>query len=228
MNPQEIAAYLHTPYIAVVATISRNGAPQLIPNGYRYDGRVLTLITRTDRLKYLNSQRNHRISMCIDDPPVASNDIVISGTATCNEQDIWDEPRPIIARYRAPTEVDDYLAHWNTEPRVLVTVTSFQYPRLAEIRAYAPELPTGWLVSEVSDAAIAQAHTLGLTQICPRADAVTPALVHRLHAEGFVVRAWGMADEALMRRVVNAAADGMTVNFPDTLLTYLQSVSREA
>ena len=39
-----------------------------------------------------------------------------------------------------------------------VTVTSFQYPRLAEIRAYAPELPTGWLVSEVSDATIAQAH----------------------------------------------------------------------
>jgi glycerophosphoryl diester phosphodiesterase len=108
-----------------------------------------------------------------------------------------------------------------------VTVTSFQYPRLDEIRAYAPELPTGWLVSEVSDATIAQAHALGLNQICPRADTVTPALVHRLHAEGFVVRASGVADEALMRQVVEAGADGMTVNFPDTLLTYLQSVSRE-
>lgn len=107
-----------------------------------------------------------------------------------------------------------------------VTVTSFQYPRLAEIRAYAPELPTGWLVSEVSDATIAQAHALGLTQICPRADTVTPALVHRLHAEGFVVRAWGVANEALMRQVVDAGADGMTVNFPDRLLAYLQGCSR--
>jgi glycerophosphoryl diester phosphodiesterase len=78
-----------------------------------------------------------------------------------------------------------------------VTVTSFQQPRLEEMRAYAPELPTGWLVSEVSDATIAQARALGLTQMCPRANTVTPALVRRLHAEGFVVRAWGVADEAL-------------------------------
>jgi glycerophosphoryl diester phosphodiesterase len=103
-----------------------------------------------------------------------------------------------------------------------VTVTSFQQPRLAEIRAYAPELPTGWLVREVSDATIAQAHALRLTQLCPRADTVTPALVRRLHAEGFVVRAWGVADEALMRQVVDAGADGMTVNFPDRLLAYIQ------
>jgi glycerophosphoryl diester phosphodiesterase len=107
-----------------------------------------------------------------------------------------------------------------------VTVTSFQYPRLAEIRAYAPELSTGWLVREVSDATIAQAQTLGLTLICPRADTVTPALVHRLQAEGFVVRAWGVADDALMCQVVDAGADGMTVNFPDRLLAYVQQSSR--
>jgi glycerophosphoryl diester phosphodiesterase len=103
-----------------------------------------------------------------------------------------------------------------------VTVTSFQYQRLVETRAYAPELPTGWLVREVSDATIAQAQALGLTQICPRANTVTPALVRRLHAEGFVVRAWGVDDEALMRQVVEAGADGMTVNFPDKLLAYIQ------
>jgi glycerophosphoryl diester phosphodiesterase len=109
-----------------------------------------------------------------------------------------------------------------------VTVTSFQQPRLAEIRAYAPELPTGWLVSEVSDATIAQARGLGLTQICPRANTVTPALVRRLHVEGFVVRAWGVADEALMRQVVEAGADGMTVNFPDKLLVYLKRSARQS
>lgn len=65
MNPQEIAAYPDAPHIAVVATISRNGAPHLTPNWYRYDGKVLTLITRTDRLKYRNLQRHNRISVCI-------------------------------------------------------------------------------------------------------------------------------------------------------------------
>jgi PPOX class probable F420-dependent enzyme len=123
VNPQEITAYLAAPHIAVVATINRNGQPHLTPNWYRYDGRVLTLITRTDRLKYRNLQRDHRISVCIYDPPVASNYVVISGTATCDDRDIWDEARRIISRYRAPDEVDGYLARWKTEPRVLITVT---------------------------------------------------------------------------------------------------------
>jgi nitroimidazol reductase NimA-like FMN-containing flavoprotein (pyridoxamine 5'-phosphate oxidase superfamily) len=110
MNPHEIAAYLDAPHIAVVATISRNGASHLTPNEYRYDGKVLTLITRTDRLKYCNLQRDRRLSVCIYDPSVASNDVVISGTATCDDQDIWDEAHRIIERYRALDEVDDYLA----------------------------------------------------------------------------------------------------------------------
>jgi len=102
-----------------------------------------------------------------------------------------------------------------------VTITSFQKAKLEETRAYAPELPTGWLVGEVSDAVVAQTRAMGLTQLCPRAGAVTPELVSRLHAEGLVVRAWGVATEDLMRQVVTAGADGMTVNFPDKLLAYL-------
>jgi glycerophosphoryl diester phosphodiesterase len=102
-----------------------------------------------------------------------------------------------------------------------VTITSFQKARLEEMRGYAPELPAGWLLGEVSDAAIAQARDLGLRQICPRASTVTAELVHRVHAAGFVVRAWGVDTEALMRAVVEAGADGMTVNFPDKLIAYL-------
>src|SRR5688572_6141319 len=83
-----------------------------------------------------------------------------------------------------------------------VTITSFQKVRLEEMRAYAPEFPTGWLVRAISDAIIGQAHAMGVTQICPRADAVTPELVRRLHAEGFVARAWGVTTEELMRQVV--------------------------
>jgi nitroimidazol reductase NimA-like FMN-containing flavoprotein (pyridoxamine 5'-phosphate oxidase superfamily) len=122
VNLRDITADLDAPSIAVVATLSRNRTPHLTPNGYRYDGKVLTLITRTDRLKYLNLQRNNRISVCIDDPPIASNDVVIAGTATCSDQDIWDEARRIIARYSASDEVDDYVARWHTAPWVLITV----------------------------------------------------------------------------------------------------------
>ena len=69
-----------------------------------------------------------------------------------------------------------------------VTFTSFQHTHLQTMRAYAPELPTGWLVGEISDVVIAQAHALGCAQLCPRASLVTSGLVQRLHAEGFVVR----------------------------------------
>src|SRR5213594_3878863 len=72
VNQQEITAYLAASHIAVVATINRHGHPHLTPNWYRYDGKVLTLITRTDRLKYRNRQRDHHISVCMYDPPVAS------------------------------------------------------------------------------------------------------------------------------------------------------------
>jgi glycerophosphoryl diester phosphodiesterase len=104
-----------------------------------------------------------------------------------------------------------------------VTITSFQKAKLEETRACAPELPTGWLVGQASDAIVAQARAMGLTQLCPRAGTVTPEVVSRLHAEGFVVRAWGVATEDLMRQVVTAGADGMTVNFPDKLLAYLET-----
>ena len=101
------------------------------------------------------------------------------------------------------------------------TITSFQIARLQETRANAPELTTGWLVADVTDAVIAQARSLGLSQICPRANRITSELVRRLRAAGFVVRAWGVASEDLMRQVVQSGADGMTVNFPDKLIAYL-------
>lgn len=104
-----------------------------------------------------------------------------------------------------------------------VTITSFQSVRLEEMRACAPEWPRGWLVREMNDSIIAQAHAIGLSQLCPRADTVTPELVHRLHAEGFVARAWGVSTDELMQRVVEARVDGMTVNFPDKLIAYLEA-----
>ena len=103
-----------------------------------------------------------------------------------------------------------------------VTITSFQAPRIEEMRAYAPELPTGWLVHEVDDETIARARAMGVDQLCPKADTVTEELVRRIRAEGFIARAWGVANEELMRQVVDAGADGMTVNFPDKLIEYLK------
>ena len=103
-----------------------------------------------------------------------------------------------------------------------VTVISFQEVRLAELRGYAPELPAGWLTSKVDNSIVARAREMGVTEICPRADALTPELVADLHAGGFAVRAWGVGDEEEMRRVVDCGVDGMTIDFPDKLTEYLK------
>jgi glycerophosphoryl diester phosphodiesterase len=102
-----------------------------------------------------------------------------------------------------------------------VTMTSFQKDKLEALRAYAPELPAGWLLRYINNDVIGEATRLGIAQLCPKADSVTPELVSRLRAAGFNVRAWGVANEELMRRMVHAGVNGMTVNFPDKLIAYL-------
>ena len=106
-----------------------------------------------------------------------------------------------------------------------VTITSFWRPWLDEVREYASELATGWLVPlgpvAWDDSIIEQAAALGLDQVCPRADITTPELVRTLHERGFVVRCHGVYSEELMRHAVDCGADGMTINFPDKLTAYL-------
>jgi PPOX class probable F420-dependent enzyme len=123
MTPQELTDYLAPSHMAVIVTLHRDGRPHVTPNWYCYDGTALTFITRTDRLKYRHLQRDPRISVCMYDPPSASNYVVLTGHATCRTQAIWEEARRIIARYVAPDHVEEYVARWQTEPRVLVTVT---------------------------------------------------------------------------------------------------------
>ena len=47
-----------------------------------------------------------------------------------------------------------------------------------------------------------------------------------LHEEGFVVRCHGISNEDLMRHAVECGADGMTINFPDKLVEYLEAKRR--
>ncbi len=96
-----------------------------------------------------------------------------------------------------------------------VSVTSFGMDRIKEMRKQFPEIVTGILVREVTDAVVETARELGIAQICPKAEFVTSEIVRSLKEQGFVVRAWGVYDEKLMRKVIRAGVDGMTVNFPD-------------
>ena len=102
-------------------------------------------------------------------------------------------------------------------------VTSFDLDMIRTFRQIAPEFEVGFLARGIDDALISELKAIGAEEICPKAEQLTPKLVHALHKEGFRVRAWGVGNEELMRLVVACGADGMTVNFPDKLTQLLRN-----
>ena len=106
------------------------------------------------------------------------------------------------------------------------TVTAFEFQRLKSIKAIAPNLRTGYLAREINDELIDELIEMGADELCPNANDVTAERVTAWHRLGFNVRAWGVSDETLMKAVYDAGADGMTVNFPDLLIKYVNSCQK--
>lgn len=99
-------------------------------------------------------------------------------------------------------------------------VTSFKPECIRAIKEYAPELRIGLLKNGVTEENIEELKAMGADEVCPHSAEVTPEKVAGWHREGFNVRAWGLDNEELMRKVYDSMADGMTVNFPDKLTEY--------
>ena len=103
-------------------------------------------------------------------------------------------------------------------------VTSFQYDALVAVRAYAPDINTGYLTAVVTEELLERMKQDGIYQLCPEAQILKPELVLKWHGMGFNVRAWGVYDEELMIHSCNCGVDGMTVNFPDKLYKYIRDM----
>ena len=106
------------------------------------------------------------------------------------------------------------------------TITSFQRSRIERAAKLAPHIHCGWLVDELNADLIRQAANCGFEQICPAATALTKAQVNHAHAAGLLVQAFGVRDEALMCHAIEVGVDGMTIDFPDKLLSYLRENQR--
>ena len=123
MEKKEIDPFLSGIKMAAMATINKDGSPHLSPNWYHYDGERLSFVTTKERLKFFNLRRDARISVCVYEPPLASNYVVIQGRATVADGDIWEDARLVIKRYVEHDQVENYLERWKTQPRILVQVT---------------------------------------------------------------------------------------------------------
>jgi len=119
------------------------------------------------------------------------------------------------------TEADtlDMLERYHMREKTVVT--SFRLESLMRAACHNPAYRLGYLTQDIHSLTIPVLQTIGIREVCPEATIVTPELVRELHGQGFSVRAWGVSNEALMRNVYDAGADGMTVNFPDKLTAYI-------
>ena len=127
MDARDISKFLAGVKMAVMATINSDGSPHLSPNWYYYDSEQLFFVTTKDRKKFYNLKRDPRISVCVYEPPLASDYVVVQGPVTIDDlvptSKLWGTARLVVERYVDAPEVDAYIERWKTEPRILVTIT---------------------------------------------------------------------------------------------------------
>ena len=102
-----------------------------------------------------------------------------------------------------------------------VIVTSFNLDYLVAVKRAYPEASLGYLTEDFDDEMLFKMKEIGIGQLCPRGTNLTPEKVAKWHAEGFNVRAWGIKDVTVMKQAYDAGVDGMTVNFPDRLMSLM-------
>jgi len=122
-TPERQVAFLELMPNAVVATIRRDGLPQLTPNWYLWINDAIWISTAASTAKTHNLRRDPRIVLCIDDP-VSGDYVQITGRATLIEGDEVIEPTLAVCRkYMSEAEV---LPHWQQisaeGPRVVIVV----------------------------------------------------------------------------------------------------------
>jgi len=101
-------------------------------------------------------------------------------------------------------------------------VISFDESTLTALRLVDSTMMMGLLVDRPQEDFAKVAIELGVRQLCPRADLVTPKLVEEAHRLDLQVATWTADDPEVMRAVVAAGVDGIMSNFPDRLQTVLE------
>ena len=107
--------------------------------------------------------------------------------------------------------------------REKTVITSFEFECIKAVKEIDPSYRVGHLASDFDSAAIENIKAIGGEQLCPQAKNVTAEKVSHWHEMGYSVRAWGVTNVRLMKNAYDCGVDGMTVNFPDLLVSYIIS-----
>ena len=103
------------------------------------------------------------------------------------------------------------------------TFTSFKFEYIEKIKELDKTARVGWLTKLNDDEAIERLLSIGGEEMAPKAETVTEDLMEKWRGAGLGVRAWGVINVPLMKKMCRMGVDGMTVNFPDRLQQFLFS-----
>ena len=121
---RRLEAFLQPSRIVVVATIGRQGMPQLTPNWYCYAHGTLMISTTKERIKYRNLRRDNRMSLCIYAEPMAQDYVTLWGHVSIRDDaSIWPDTRAIVVRYVPPADVETRLQQLRAQNRVILDFT---------------------------------------------------------------------------------------------------------
>ncbi|MBR5307507.1 MAG: MBL fold metallo-hydrolase [Clostridia bacterium] len=117
-------------------------------------------------------------------------------------------------------EVSELIYKYGIEKKCVVT--SFKYDALVAMKSASPKLKLGYLTADVTDGILENMKRDGIDEICPKAGNISADDVWKWQKMGFNVRAWGVSDEAVMKKAYDDGVNGMTCNFPDKLAETLK------
>lgn len=102
------------------------------------------------------------------------------------------------------------------------TFTSFNFEYIKKIKEIDINARVGWLTRNPGDEEIERLLGISGEEMAPKAEYITEDMISKLRGLGFGVRAWGVSDVSIMKKMCKLKVDGMTVNFPDRLFQFLK------
>ena len=102
------------------------------------------------------------------------------------------------------------------------TFTSGIFACIKRIKELDETARVGWLVLRVDEGKPEMLQSIRGEEMAPYAEYLTEDIVKDLRGKGLGVRAWGVLNIPLMKKMCDLKVDGMTINFPDRLTEYLQ------
>ncbi|MBQ7036797.1 MAG: hypothetical protein IJN74_04825 [Clostridia bacterium] len=102
------------------------------------------------------------------------------------------------------------------------TFTSFNFEYIEKIKELDKTARVSWLTRTPDEESMKRLLSIGGEEIAPKAELITEEWMKRWRENGLGVRAWGVFNIPLMKKMCQIGVDGMTVNFPDRLYEFLR------